>query len=223
MDQPNNQSCLLLCCGYRRTGKDILFRQLSLNDDSKYQYTVFKAPNNPNNFKMFCNNTKLKRIGFADELKRDVNEIFCNTSDPFAFEHRKDDLYVRSDNVLWGNDLRTIREYYIIHGRNQRLIDPDYWVKQVALKLDDNPHMITDFRFPNEYKYFASIDKYNVSTVRVFRSTIPIPDQNEASEHSLDTFKTDYVILSGDNINDEFKALIKLFPQYTNFEMCMKF
>src|SRR5579871_6294520 len=229
-NKDDNLIDILLTCGYTKTGKDTLFRNISGLSDNKHKYALFRSSKDiklDNNFLKFISE-KTKRIGFADQIKRDVNYELLGTYNPFAFDAFKDSLKVTKKGVPWASEMKTLRQYYIDHGCNMRKIDPDHWVKEAEKCIGDNTLInITDFRFPNECEYFVKkSEKYRVTTVRIFRSSVDVPNINEPSEHSLDQFVTDYVVISGqdqETINDEFNKLVKQFPQYADYAECLKF
>jgi len=73
--------------------------------------------------------------------------------------------------------------------------------------------VVTDWRFANELH--CTNDMFtNVITARVYRKDVPEPPINLESEHSLDNYVTDYLLLSSP---DEFNDTVKKYPQYAEY------
>jgi hypothetical protein len=87
--------------------------------------------------------TELKRMAFADPLKKEVAEA-CGVTVDFINEHK--DVF-RPMLQWWGTDFRRN-----LHGKL-------YWIKQAQLNLDSvkcrgfTGVVFTDVRFPNEYEF----------------------------------------------------------------------
>lgn len=66
---------------------------------------------------------------------------------------------------------------------------------------------LTDRRYPYES------EKGSI-TIRLFRSDVPIPDEKEDSERSMDTYKCDWVLCKTE---EDFNILKEFQPQYKDF------
>ena len=78
----------------------------------------------------------------------------------------------------------------------------------------------SDSQSPSQSLNEEHILSINPLSIRIFRSEVPIPDVKEATEHSLDSFTTDLLILSGENsdvVKQEFEACCVIFPQYQKY------
>ena len=149
--------------------------------------------------------TSREKISFAQPLKDDIHKML-GMSD-YDVESIKDDIVPGTT--------KTLRDYYIEHGANMRRKDIDYWCKQgleianlTTIKVCD----FTDTRFQNEIQYCSPC-----ITTRLFRREVPIPDYHIVSEHSLDTYKTDFLLVN--SISSLIYAYIK-FPQYLRYSYC---
>ncbi len=186
-----------LVCGYRRTGKDTLCKQF--NNIIPFNWLVLGNEHHIFNIK------KVKRISFADILKQEVLKKL-NLPLTTNVEQIKDQPF---------KDNKTFRYFLIKEAAEKRSIDPNYYCKLALSNLDLNQsYMITDWRYPNEKIYARKIMK-NIITIRVFRKEVKI--SNNKSEHQLDKENTDFVLIPLKNNQDEFKELIKIFPQYQNY------
>lgn len=113
----------------------------------------------------------------------------------------------------------TLRDHYIKHAKAMRKIDDNYWVKRACtpnrmLKCDVMD--FTDHRFTNESMYYENVYG-RIVTCRLFRSSVPIPDKSVASEHSLDDFETNFLIVP-DFYDYIFSC--KIFPHHKKYFPC---
>lgn len=76
--------------------------------------------------------------------------------------------------------------------------------------------IVTDCRMPDEIDeaYRTLQDKMDILSVRVFRSSVPIPPLGANLEHGLDHFCTDVLLVLS---REDFKAAVQQFPQYKNY------
>jgi hypothetical protein len=92
---------------------------------------------------------KIKQLAFADKLKEDVNA--------FLQEH----CGVADVSALSGEAKTDIRPFLVWYGCYMRKKDPGHWIKQVALKMEEDNDtdlfVITDNRFPNEVEWVHSL------------------------------------------------------------------
>jgi len=198
-----------IVCGYRGTGKDSLYKQF--NHNQPWGWLVLADPNITTPFIV----ESITRIGLADQLKKDVLQQLDLPLD-FDIDAHKDTLVIQG---------KLLRSHFIDHGADMRNVDQNYWCIQAFDRRNlSYPHMVTDWRFPNELRYvealLASQRMQPPTTIRVFRKKVPIPAANIESEHSLDAVMTNFVLIS--NIED-YSALLERFPQYRNHKFVQPF
>ena len=203
---------MLLICGYRRTGKDVLFNNLIGKGEFKFRVYSNKSG--------LVVNPDGKRFAFADKLKE---EVVLKYNIPIDI--------IDKDVIQFDN--KSFRDLCIEHANYTKTLDPNYWCKylteitqvissethtsltEITCVISSNPNcIITDWRFICELDYVKN-NFENFSTVRVFRSSVSIPSIDVISEHELDTILTDFLVVSDDDL--EFDAAIKCFPQYQNY------
>lgn len=192
---------LTLVCGYRRTGKDTLCK--ILNGDHTYSWLIYGKQNSK------YVSGKVERLAFADALKKEV-EIEYGVPADLPDSQKEAPLYL----VKLFEDLVSARRIWIYQGALRRSQDIDYWCSIIHNSLRENhKYIITDWRFPNEYEFFAKRGLVD-NTIRIFRSQVPIPPLEEASEHSLDSFLTDFLLVTSE---EEFVTAKSQFPQYSSY------
>ena len=211
---------VILLCGYRRTGKDTFFVKLSDNkQDNLFLWKIYKDPTSSRN--TFDSSLKYIRTAFADSLKQDeVPAIYGIPT--FVSDLDKD---LKQFIHYKTGELVSARDIYIEWGTIRRASDPDYWCKAAFKRpsLEETVDsstccVVTDWRFHNEATYM--LNTYNdVLTVRLYRSDIPEPDVTIESEHSLDNYRTDFLLLR-DNMEGEYEKVIEKFPQYAGYVSC---
>lgn len=191
-----------MICGYSRTGKDTFYNKLNQESTNLFYWKIYKKPDTSpliNWLNTSC--FSYKRIAFADSLKKDIKEIYGIE----VTEYNKDIII---------NELGiTPRDLCIKHSNQMKEKDINFWCKLAIDNLNNDCYAITDFRYEHEYEYVKS--KFDdVKTVRLYRSNVIEADLNVDSEHSLDSFQTDYVGVKND---DEFLIMIGKFPQYKEY------
>lgn len=198
---------VVLICGYSKTGKDTLYKQICGQSDIPLNWIAYHHGelNSIENTKK----SNYKRGAFADVLKREVNQML-NVPEDYDYEANKDNVY---------KDGKTLRYYYIEHAAKMRDINPDHWVEQlmkdyIHRKNEPIVLFITDWRYPNELEY---IKKYfdKVLTVRVFRKEVKIPNADVISEHQLHDVSTDLLLVRDEA---DFALACEIFHQYENYE-----
>ncbi|HEY9703574.1 MAG TPA: hypothetical protein V6C58_14090 [Allocoleopsis sp.] len=176
---------ILMLSGYSCSGKDTLADFLV----KKYS---------------FC------KLSFADSLKKLV--ISKYSLDPelvYTQEGKKSEILIRKVNGIEVYSKISVRNLLILEGMEARKSDPDIWTKkvidQIELHKDYSRFVISDFRFPNEYKLLK--EKYNgyVKTIRISRPDILI--SKDPSEHQLDYFIFDYAIDNDSTIDNFFNKV----------------
>jgi len=190
---------------YKHTGKDTLFKILNKEINNYEKWQVYSNTQNrlPNfGFGDLINN-KYKRIALADKLK----EKICKIHSIKYVEEEKD-----VKNILVNNELFSFRDLCIDYAINN---DPLIWVKKVAKILEENKnenYMVTDLRLLHELEILEKLDNY--VSIRLFDGLKEIPCKNIKSEHELDFYSTDFLLLR----NVTFENFLILFPQYLNYE-----
>ena len=190
---------IYLVCGYRGTGKDTLYKQMiGLMD---FNWSIYRSPTyRSSTTSAIFEKSPLKRIAFADALKQEVVKTL-NLPSNYDVDDNK-------NTVIQG---KTFRQHCIDIGADARQKDINHWCKLAFNGTNDDPIMVTDWRFPNEKKYCDTLG--DIITIRVYRSTVPIPPENEISEHSLHDVQTDFLLVADDEKNTVFQR----FPQYTGY------
>jgi hypothetical protein len=207
---------IILTCGYRRTGKDTLYSILS-NPQSiinRFKWRIYKHKSQIN--RKFPENVSYERTAFADHLKLEASVIYGIPSVvPDSEKDLKQFIHYKT------GDLVSARDIYIEWGAIRRQEDPEYWCKAVCKFLansSNNTCVVTDWRYCNESTYM--LNQYdNVLTVRVYRSDVPEPPAHIESEHDLDEYRTDFLLLN-DELENEFQKTIEKFPQYNDYVPC---
>ncbi len=173
-----------LVCGYKKTGKDALCKMF--NKLEPFKWIVYRRPGSDTVFTI----KPVTRIGFADALQKEVNKML-DISESDIIDYRSFKETIIKDN-------KTYRDLLIEHAAFRRNQNIDYWVENTIdwENISDNI-MITDWRYPNELEYLQRIQRVpNIITIRLFRSSIPIPPDNIISEHQLDNIMTNFVLVS---------------------------
>lgn len=209
---------VMLIAGYRRTGKDTFGLGLS-KGSFEHKWMVFSE--NPNGFfidnelvqhkKIFSLFKDAVRVAFADELRR-ILLVDLSLGNNYNFEVNKDTAIVKG---------KLIRQHLIDVGTLGRMMDAECWSKKTLvphfyignISSPRKPVICTDWRFINEN---ISATQANVSTItlRLYRSTIPIPALGIESEHNLDSCKTMYLITPDYH---HFNEAIKMWSFYSNY------
>lgn len=200
---------LILISGYCRTGKDRLYDILAQRPvPQQFKWRIYKDPNNPKNtFDLSHNYT---RVSFADLLKLEaahqygIPEVVSDDEkDIKQFKH-----YVTGELV-------SARDIYIEWGAIRRDQDPNYWCKLAIDQLRGwKTGVVTDWRFLNEVKYALNTCS-QVVTVRIYRSEIVEPPLHIRSEHELDGYRADFLLVRDDP--EEFIKAVQRFPQYRGY------
>jgi hypothetical protein len=198
--------------GYKRTGKDTLATGLKTGCH-QHQWIVYAKTEKQVCFggrvmehnDVFSKLIGAKNTAFADELKRIVSKGL-GLAPNYDYDANKDTTFING---------KLVRQYLIDVGTKGRSIDTEIWVKLAVAPLLSNkyPILCTDWRFPEEYK---AIEKHNIIplTIRVFRSSVPIPPQTAPAEHNIDHISTDYLVVSTQQCFDKACEIWKWYKTY---------
>jgi len=191
-----------LVTGYRKTGKDTLYQVLTGQIAAPSRMAIYSLPVKIPRWPGSC--FQLERIAFADHLKTIIGNIRGIEESTLLNQDK--------DQVL--STGKTFREECIQFARVRRSLDPDYFVRiGFQDRNRSNDYMVTDWRFPNENEYLIK-NGWKVVTLRVYRSEVPIPPDEDETEHSLDSVQTDFLIIPE---SDSFETVISVFPQYRDY------
>lgn len=139
--------------GNRGVGKDTLYHTIAKEWDKAVTSDMFFA-----------------RRAFADKLKEGLN--------PIAQE-----MFGKDVNKLSQKEKEIFRPILIAYGCAWREIDPLHWVKIVdeSFNLFNNSEkiIVTDFRFPNEVKFFKKKYKDSFYLIGLDRKGAPEPTDEE--------------------------------------------
>ncbi len=194
---------ILMNCGYKRTGKDTLKDILDGNNVNKYKFFVYGTHEK----NMVDIRKQYTKLSFAEPLKSEVHRIF---NIPFEINDVNKDIKMFK---LPNEQIVSARDLYQIWGEHKKTHDMNHWAKLLKNKIKDENYYISDWRFINEYVFMKNIDA-DIITTRIFRNSVKIPKYENKSEHELDNFTTDFLIVSDEL---DFQAAIRVFPQYSNY------
>ena len=229
------QAKVILICGYRRTGKDTLCAILSNNNQSTslFKWRVYRHPSLLTKYITNKNASTYVRTAFADALKYEASQVYSiplvisdADKDIKQFKHNEDVVRFQGNSTFFTKQsckdvLRSARDIYIEWGAFRRSQDIDYWCKAAFNNVPNDSTtvcVVTDWRYHNEAKYV--IDTFSdVVTVRIYRSDVPEPDADIDSEHNLDDYQTDLLLIQND-IEGEFERVVEKFPQYIQYIPC---
>ena len=201
----------LLLCGYKCSGKDSVYEDI-IHESFHDNWKVYSVKGNTDDIQ-FANNTKYRRVAFADKLKRSVLSKY-NLDPSISKEYIIPSLEC------------TYRELLIKESNEAVKTDPYVWAKSALAPYMSSTHTvpicITDWRYPHEYTYLSihfmpSRPDVQLLTARVVRPVVVIPDPSDMSEHSLDYFQTDIVIVPKEL--EDFSTVTDMFPQYKYYKL----
>jgi dephospho-CoA kinase len=143
------------------------------------------------------------RHAFADSLKHDVA---TRTGIPVATFHS----YVKNKPLTGPppeeyQTAKTPRDILIQHAAAMRSANPNIYAEHVAadiLTSQDLRHVISDWRYPNEYQHICETTGSAATVLRgrIVRSSVAPLD--EETEHYLDAEPMDFVIQNDGSISD---------------------
>jgi len=202
--------------GYRaRSGKDTAVAEIIKQRGLIKALGIYSAPENQERY-------DIRKYSFADALRKEVDNLLQKSGGAMNFlvVNRPTHLMQTNENFLELPDWvvldlnpevteqyplgkqRSLLQWYGTEYR--RSIDEDYWVRKLADNIEkEKPQiaLLSDMRFPNEFKY---VKDHNGFTVRVERDGLP--PSTHASETALEgETDWDYVMLNDSTLED-FKA-----------------
>lgn len=205
-----------LICGFKRTGKNALADELVYTrspqangfSGKSFLDVSWKVLRNPNKSIHGIIKTKPECVSFAGEVKREVMGALGLDSE-FDLEKNKDVYLVEG---------KPIRQHLIDYAESKKVNDKYYWSTLAFKNIDikETDVVVSDWRFMSEFEYVSKLNT-DIVTIRVFRKDVPIPDKNINSEHELDSFKTDYVLIPLFDTEKEIGSLLDVFPQYADY------
>jgi hypothetical protein len=149
---------------------------------------------------------------FANSLKADVARTTGISLETLHNHYSKNRPLVTPCSMY--PTAQTHRDILIQHAAAAREADPDVFAKYVAESIHANMdimhrHVISDWRYPNEYKYLRDTFQCPILRVRVQRdSVVPL---NEPTEHYLDEEPMDAILHNNGHIadlRDSIKAIL---------------
>jgi hypothetical protein len=117
---------------------------------------------------ILCDEFGFVRVAMGDILKEDVSK---KTGIPLQYFHDRDIKDSPFDNS------KNYRTLLIDHAREARQVDNDIYVRQVMDKIritQGQRFVVSDWRYQSEELFLRK--RCQVTTIRVVRSVIPIPD-----------------------------------------------
>jgi len=142
-----------------------------------------------------CDCFGFHRIAYADALKQHVSSKYNIPINLMYSQEGKNSMI----NVK--NTYMSVRNLLIKEGTDTRLMDSNIWVNEVKdyiCKYNLQRIVIPDFRFINEYTVFYKYFPSQIHTLKIVRPDIKI--SNDISEHQLDNFIFDNVIVNDGTI-----------------------
>lgn len=193
---------ILAICGYKRSGKNFF-------------------ATNPENFLIYKRRDSSDLIVPPNSVQISNADYLKNVQIPSYlgivpdYESIQNGECVKDILVING---KTIREHLKEIAMETKKKDKMFYARKTVEKVfllskENNPIVITDFRFPEEADCYSKMG-LNWTSVRIFRKTVPIPDENDKTEHGLDKFLTDYLAVDNEESFDE--ACV-LFPEYRTY------
>lgn len=164
--------------GKKRSGTDTFFQMLEQHSD-----------------------VPVYRLAFADTLK---NEIYERILEPDGLSRSM------LDNDETKEQFRLLLQWWGTEYR-RRLFRDDYWLTKLSEQLEqykdqDVIVVITDVRFPNEFKFIKSIGGF---MVRVSRPGLPNANDAHPSEVALDDEKGFDTFIDNNGTLDQFDSIVR--------------
>jgi hypothetical protein len=196
--------CIVLLTGYRRTGKDTFGNDLLANS-FRYNWDVYGTSADHWSDKITTDTAEYicisfkeaHKVAFADAIRKIVSDAF-GLGPNYDFDANKDATTING---------RLVRQHLIDVGTDGRHIDPEYWAKLAFVpffsETDDKRKMVvcTDWRFRSEMTALVDGAHAPITTIRLFRNDVPVPDWLIQSEHDLDTMSTHILCVPHDGVS----------------------
>lgn len=208
-----HQPKIILLCAYRRTGKDTLLKLISSdikNFDNLFHWDVYKSPSSTQNIPLHF---PFQHISFAARLKDEASSHYGIP--PVIPDDQKD---IKQFTHYKTGEIVSARDIYIEWAKIKRLEDPDYWCKLSVTDINnshDDYIIITDWRYINELSFISNLYS-DILTIRLYRSDVPMPPLDVESEHNLDNYSTDLLLLKT-NTQGEYEKALERYPQYKGY------
>lgn len=198
---------VILVCGYKTHGKDYFF-----HNSRKEDYLILSKRKGDNLDHFFQGQNK-KRIAFADCVKDELSVLGIDVSEKNK-EIRK---YIYENNLYLEASVKncvpifSARDIFIKHANDKKKDDINVWVKIGVEKMSDSCYnVVTDWRFLHEIEYLKNIPELEIVTLKIFNLEKEIPNISINSEHDLDNFLTDFLLVpisQSNNIENVFNIL----------------
>jgi hypothetical protein len=142
------------------------------------------------------------RHAFADSLKHDVA---TRTGIPVATFHSHAKNRSLADPHPDYPTAITPRDLLIQHAATMRLTNPNIYAEHVAagiLATNDLRHVISDWRYPNEYQHITEVVGATATVLRGRIERASVTALDDSTEHFLDTEPMDFIIQNDGSISD---------------------
>lgn len=134
------------------------------------------------------------KMSFATPLKEEVRDLLWEKGCNVDFFTKDEILPSEFSQTINGKRCLSIRNYYQEIALLRKKDNPYYYVEIAFSRMEpDRKYVIDDFRFLEEFYYLQK--RMEVKTLRIVRAGAEIPGEDEISEHLLDDFSFDQIIL----------------------------
>lgn len=236
----SHRPIILLVTGYRGMGKDYI----ALNGIQNH--VLFQSYKSVPFETLFQDISSCKKKKFASPLRLLLKDYFYTPITDDEYDQQKDnrtflpyDGSIRDFFIEIARATRSVDPDFfakrldleIKSSENQEdehnyeeFNDHDFHQNYIRCsKFERSKFIVTDWRYPNEYEYLRIHN--DVFTLRVHREIdadgkhITIPSHRDESEHSLDDFATDFVVVPKSHYNQNYEGLVHRFGWAQNFIM----
>jgi hypothetical protein len=142
------------------------------------------------------------RHAFADSLKHDVA---TRTGIPVATFHSHAKNKPLATQQPDYPAAITPRDILIQHAAAMRLTNPDIYAEHVSIRILEEKelrHVISDWRYPNEYQHISEVMGATTTVLRGRIERANVTPLDNPTEHFLDTEPMDFVIRNDGSISD---------------------
>ena len=140
-----------------------------------------------------------------------------------------DKYYEKSkDKIVLSSQIgeSTYRELLETAVREKRKTDLFYYIRHCydsSINGNNTSNlMITDFRYPEEEKFLSDLG-FHITTIRIFRQVPTLEEKYGKrfdSEHGLDNFLTDFLLVPLNNYEENFREATSVYKQYKKYKRC---